>query len=156
MWLFFSLAHKKADIILCFIVLTWSEEERIWWCYCYRCAYTFHCHCLTLEGCETWLAFSHDKNFRYITAHTIAAKLGDNWCKSLFMHIFQAVRQSHLSVAQGRKLFGMFRGLYQAKKFCLSQTPEAINDDIILWFYCIFIYHNLSKYYKKATLFIWK
>ena len=42
-----------------------------------------------LEGCEIWLAFGHGKNFRYIAAHTIAAVLGDDWCKGLlFMHAF--------------------------------------------------------------------
>ena len=32
-----------------------------------------------LEGCEVWLAFDHNKHFRYIAAHMITAKLGDDW-----------------------------------------------------------------------------
>jgi len=42
-----------------------------------------------LEGCEVWLAFGHNKHFRYIAAHTIAAELGDDWYKGLlFMDAF--------------------------------------------------------------------
>ena len=57
-----------------------------------------------LEGCEIWLAFGHNKNFRYIAAHTIAAELemiGARDCYSCML--FQAVIQSHLSVAMGKK-----------------------------------------------------
>ena len=42
-----------------------------------------------LEGCEIWIAFGHNKTYRYITAHTIAAELGNDWYKGLlFMHAF--------------------------------------------------------------------
>ena len=31
-----------------------------------------------LKECEIWIAFRHSKNFRYISAHTIAVELGDD------------------------------------------------------------------------------
>jgi len=55
-----------------------------------------------LEGCEVWLAFGHNKYFRYIAAHTIAAELGDDWYKGLLFML-----------ELERKLFGILGGLYQ-------------------------------------------
>jgi len=41
-----------------------------------------------LERCEVWLAFGHNKHFRHFAAHTIAAELGDDWCKGLLFTCF--------------------------------------------------------------------
>ena len=39
-----------------------------------------------LEGCEMWLAFGYNKNFKYIAAHTIVADLGDDSVQGLVVH----------------------------------------------------------------------
>ena len=81
-----------------------------------------------LEGCEIWLAFDHSKNFRYIAAHTIAAELGDSWCKGLlFMHAFSGCDTVSLFCGIRKKtVFDVTKPGYSV---CLSETPEAITDD---------------------------
>jgi len=86
-----------------------------------------------LEGCEIWLGFGHKKNFRYIAAHTIAAELGDDWCKGLlFMHAFSGCDTVSSFSGIGKKtVWDVWRSLPSLNTLfsCLSHTPEAITDE---------------------------
>ena len=86
-----------------------------------------------LEGCEIWLAFGHNKNFRYIAAHIITAELGDDWCKGLlFMHAFSGCDIVSSFCGIGKKtVWDVWRSLPSLTTLfgCLSHTPEAITDD---------------------------
>jgi len=82
---------------------------------------------IVLKGSEIWLAFSHSKNFRYIAALTIAAELGDDWCKGLlFMHIFSGC---NTVCGIGKKT--VWRSLPSLTTLfgCLLHNPEAITDN---------------------------
>ena len=85
-----------------------------------------------LEGCEIWLAFGHSKNFRYIAANTIAAELGDDWCKGLlFMHAFSSCDTISSFSSIGKKTaWDVWRSSpNQTALFSrLSQTPEEVTD----------------------------
>lgn len=85
-----------------------------------------------LEGCEIWLAFGHNKNFRHIAAHTIAAELGDDWCKGLlFMHAISGCDTVSSFAGIGKKtVWDVWRSLPSLTTLFghLSQTPEAISD----------------------------
>ena len=119
-----------------------------------------------LEGCEIWLAFGHNKNFRYIAAHTIAAELGDDWCKGLLsMHAFSGCDTVSSFCGIGKKIVrDVWRSLPSLTTLfgCLSHTPEAITDDYMEEIeICGFI---VQPYFptshcqccKKATLFLWE
>ena len=88
-----------------------------------------------LERCEIWLAFGHNKNFRYIAAHTITAELGDDWCKGLLsMHAFSGCDTVSSFCGIGKKTVwdhDVWRSLPSLTTLfgCLSHTPEAITDD---------------------------
>ena len=78
------------------------------------------------EGCEIWLTFGHNKNFRYIAAHTIAAELGDDWCNGLlFMHAFSScdtISSRKENCLGGLEVLTTLFGY-------LYQTPETNTDD---------------------------
>ena len=60
------------------------------------------------DGCQRWLAFGHGCNFRYISAHDIAAHLDKEWsCGLLFMPSLD-VTPYLLSMAFERKLPGRY------------------------------------------------
>ena len=104
-----------------------------------------------LEGCEIWLAFGHNKNFRYIAAHTIAAELGDDWCKGLlFMHAFSGCDTVSSFCGIGKKtVWDVWRSLPSLKILfgCLSHTPEAITDDYMeeIERYVVLLYSRTSQ-----------
>ena len=96
------------------------------------------------------LAFGHNKNFRYIAAHTIAAQLGDDWCKGLLsMHAFLGCDTVSSFCGIGKKtVWDVWWSLPSLKILfgCLSHSPEAITDDYMkyLWFYCTAVLPNFS------------
>ena len=86
-----------------------------------------------LEGCEIRLAFGHGKNFRYIAAHSIAAILGDDWCKGLlFIHPFSGCYAVSPFSGIGKKtVWVVWRFVPKLTAFFggLSQTPQDVIDD---------------------------
>ena len=104
-----------------------------------------------LEGCEIWLAFGHGKNFRYIAANTIAAELGDDWCKGfLFMHAFSSCDTVSSFSGIGKKTaWDVWRSSpNQTALFSrLSQTPEEVTDSNMgdLWCYCTAVHCKLLQ-----------
>ena len=83
-----------------------------------------------LKECELWLAFGHS---RYIPAHTIAAALGDDWCKGLlFMHAFSGCDTVSSFSGIGKKTaWDVWRSLPNLTALFgrLSQTPQEVTDN---------------------------